>query len=219
MAESKPWLEMELASQFRPVMAPEGLWDRIQSPARQASPPVRSQLPVWLALAATVLLASVALFWQAQGGLRDMAQLTSQDLRVLADAAQGVSLQSDDPRVIVKWLKSKGNIELELPSAAPGKVHLLGAKLVELRGTLIAAVAYHIGNDDSATLLVSRKKRSAFWNAGATSKHLFTRVATERGTNVFSWSTRDQNFAVAWAGLSDPQSACLLCHADLHGRM
>ena len=217
MAESKPWLEMELARQFRPVMAPEGLWDRIQSPPEPK--PVTTQFPVWLALAAVVLLTSVLVFWQSSGDLRDMTQLTGRDLRVLADSAQGVSLQSDDPRAIVKWLKNKGNIELDLPSGEPGRVHLLGAKLVELRGTLIAAVAYHIGNDDSATLLVSRKKRSAFWNAGATSKHLFTRVATERGTNVFSWSTRDQNFAVAWAGLSEPQSACLLCHADLHGRM
>lgn len=219
MAEIKPWLEMELANQFRPVMAPEGLWDRIQSPAPPLPRPLRAQFPVWLALAATVLLAAVTLLWQSRGGLRDMAQLSDQDLRVLADASQGVSFQSEDPGQITKWLKNKGSIDLELPSGGPGGVHLLGAKLVELRGTLIAAVAYHIGNDDSATLLVSRKKRSAFWNAGATSKHLFTRVATERGTNVFSWSTRDQNFAVAYAGVSDSQSACLLCHADLHGRL
>lgn len=217
MAEWKPWLEMELAQQLRPVGAPEELWDRINNPHRAPSRvPWHGALRV-SAFAAAILVVSAVMFWQTRNHLRDMAQITAQDLRVLADPSTGYTFRSEDPRQIRKWVKSKGNIEIELPSSPTGAVHLLGAKLVELRGTLIAAVAYHVG-DDSATLLVSRK-RTMFWDSNAESKHLFSRVATSQGTSLFSWSMREQNYAIAWAGVNDPQGACLLCHADLHGRL
>jgi hypothetical protein len=224
----KPWLEMELASQFRPVMAPEGLWDRLQSEsvpvAVGRAPKRRPQQLVLAALATAVLLLSASFAWQVRSHLRDLTQLTDQDLRAVSDASKGTAFPSDDPAQIRKWLKAKGNIEIALPSDRNDQVRLLGAKLVDLRGTLIATVAYHVGTeDDSATLLVCRKKSSFWnrvpWNTQTESKHLFTRVVTSRGTSLFAWSTKDQNYAVASTGQSDSRGACLLCHADSHARL
>ncbi|MES1260180.1 MAG: hypothetical protein ABUS49_00485 [Acidobacteriota bacterium] len=230
----KPWLERELANQLRPVKAPPGLWEKglweksLREKPGHVIPPVFPRrragwpLTLWPALAAAVLIVSAALFLQARMPLRDMTQITNQDLRVLADASTGSVFRSDDPNKIRHWVKTRGNIDIELPPNPVRGVHLLGAKLVELRGTLIAAVAYHIG-DEAATLLVSRK-RAAFWSGDRTSKHLFTQVATSQGpanmgSNMLSWSMREQNYAIAYTGTGDPQAGCLLCHADLHGRL
>ena len=221
MADRNPWLERELTSQLRPVMAPDGLWEQIAGGARPVDRRRRFSPVLWLGLwpafAAAVLIAAAAFFLQARTQLREMAQISEQDLVVLADPASGVSFRSEDGSSIRKWVKSRGNIEIELPPNPTGAVHLLGAKLVELRGMLIAVVAYHVGND-SATLLVA-KRRSLFRSGGDNSRHLFASVATPSGSNLVSWGMRDQNYAIVSTGLGDPQAGCLLCHAEMHGRL
>ena len=234
MAEFKPWLEMELASQFSPARAPEGLWEKIESSAVVSADRTRPRniwadwvrVFAWPAFAAVALLLSAGVFWEARSHVRDMAQLSNQDLRVVADASTGVVICSDNPRQIRNWLKDQANIEVEAPTGLAGPVRVLGAKLVRLPGSLIATVAYHMESaGDSATLLVSRKRSSfwagSFWPEGVTSRAMYNRLTADWGANrnPFSGNPQDQNFSVTMAGLNENHGACHLCHVDLHGRL
>jgi hypothetical protein len=211
-------MENELRRQFRPVTAPDALWDRIRESRPRRVEPVQSawRIPV---LATLLVLISAGLFIEIRSSratVHDMAQLTDQELQAFADPSNGETFPSDDPAQIRDWIKAKGNIDVELPSSRSGAVRLLGAKLVSLRGALIAAVAYSIGKD-SATLLVSR--RAGCCNATAGSRHMLSKVSTSGGKSLFSWDMKDQTYTIAYAGTNDPQSGCLLCHADTRGRL
>jgi hypothetical protein len=216
------FLHTELRRQLHPVAAPEALWERIQDSRTHSRS--RSKYPVrrvWAVpvLATLLVLLTAGLLWgirQSRTHLSDFAQLTDQDLSTLADASNGESLLSGDPSEIRNWVKAKGNIDIELPSGPSRAVRLLGTKLVQLRGTLIAAVAYRVGNV-SATLLVSR--RTACCNQSAGTNHLFSKAGTTRGESLVSWNMREQSYTIAWTGAADSQSACLLCHADVHARL
>lgn len=212
------WIETELHRQFRPVTAPDALWERIhQNRPRPVAPaPSVWRMPV---LATLVVLISAGLFVElrnSRASVRDMAQVTDQELRLFADPSTGQTFPSDDPAKIRNWIKAKGNIDVELPSSRSAAVRLLGARLVSVRGALIAAVAYTVG-EDSATLLVSR--RTACCNATAGSRHLFSKVNTSGGKSLFSWDMKEQTYTIAYAGANDPQGGCLLCHADAPGRL
>jgi hypothetical protein len=142
--------------------------------------------------------------------LRQFAPVSDQELRVLADPSSGVSIASDDPMKIRDWVKSRSSIEVEIPSTRSEAIRLLGAKLVQLRGSLVAAIAYRVGAD-SATLVVTK---AACCNADAGSRHLFSKAGTAGGTALVSWEMRDQAYTIAYAGSGALHGACQLCHAE-----
>jgi hypothetical protein len=220
------WMEDELRSQMRPVAAPEALWDKVQHARTQAkltgkSRPSSSVRPLWFmpVCAAMLVLMTAGLLWgirQSRGHLRDRAPLTDQELRVLADNSLGESYSSDNPAQIRNWVKSRSSIDIEMPSSRSEAIHLLGAKIVQLHGSLIAAVAYKVGLD-SATLLVSRQAECC--NAGASSRHLISRTETAAGIGLASWNMREQTYTIAYTCSGEPQGACQLCHADARNRL
>jgi anti-sigma factor RsiW len=192
------WLEMELARQLRPVAAPEGLWDRIHEPQ---TPRRASSFGLWPIAAALLLMGSGIVAWRislARDPVSAMQKLAQREL----SGPQRYDLYSEDPLEIRTWVKTKANIDLDLPGS--GAVRLLGARLIRLDGEPVAAVGYKIG-DNAATLLVCRKR-----SGGATSaKHVFSRV----NARLFTWTMREQVYTIASAA-KDPQAACLLCHAN-----
>jgi hypothetical protein len=170
-------------------------------------------------LATLLVVISSGLFLQirnSRAAARDMAQITDQELRLFADPSAGQSFPSNDPAEIRDWIKAKGNIDVELPTSRSEAIRLLGAKLVSVRGALVAAVAYSIGKD-SATLFVSRS--TVCCNSAGGSRHLLSKVSTSGGKNLLSWEMKKQTYTIAYAGDNDPQGGCLLCHADAHGRL
>ena len=50
--------------------------------------------------------------------------------------------------------------------------------------------------------------------SAATSKHLFSPVQSAGSARLFTWSMRQQEYTIAFAGAKDPQGACLLCHVN-----
>jgi hypothetical protein len=131
----------------------------------------------------------------------EMARLAEHEL-----VASSLDFRSDDPAEIRRWVKAKVNVDIDLP-AGPPVVRLLGARLIQFKGTPVAAVAYRVGDDDAALLVMP--KRSA-----ATARHQFSRVDSAGSVRLFAWSMRRQEYAIAFAGTRDPQDACLLCHAN-----
>ena len=204
-----PWLEMELSRQLGPVAAPEALWDRIEE--RQVS---RREKPVswalWPIAAALLLMASGGMAWtiaMARDPGAGMAKLAERELRAIADNSRSLDFRSDDAAEIQTWVKAKTNIDIELP-AGRSAVRLLGACVIRLKGTPVAAVAYRVG-DEAAALLVMEKHAAA-----TSSRHLFSQVASAGNARLFSWGMRRQEYMIAFAGTKDPHGACLVCHVN-----
>ena len=149
MSDLRPWLEMELTRQLSPVTAPPELWTAIQErPVKQRV--ATGGWVLWPAVAFMLLFACGALF----RNMRDITQLTGQELRSLADSAPACDFWSDDPAEIRNWVKSKGNIDIEIPAERSGANRLAGARLLHVRGNVVAAIAYRMSSG-AATLLVS----------------------------------------------------------------
>jgi hypothetical protein len=180
---------MELTRQLSPVAAPESLWNSMQTP-RTRRQVTRRDWVLRPALAPMLFFACGAVLWN----MRDITQLTGQEVRSLTNPSQACDCWSDDPVAIRNWVKSKGNIDVDLPAQRSGAVRLIGARLVEVRGTLVAAISFHVESgveNGAATLLVSNRRFS--------------------GPDLVSWNMGGQVYEVASAG-SDSQAACLLCH-------
>ena len=201
------WLEGELARQLSPTAAPDALWSRIALAPRKA---VRAE-PAWLlwpAVAAVFALACAGLLWelaQARGPMRDTTQLTPQELRTLASNTRPFDFASDNPAALRRWVKSKTDIDIEMPNGHSGAIRLLGARLATVRGLLIASISYKVG-DDAAVLFVSRRS-GAGWRLAA-AKHAFAKSEP----NLVTWNMGRQVYTIAFAGTGDSRGACLLCH-------
>lgn len=149
MSDFRPWLEMELTRQLSPVTAPPSLWQSIETrPTMQRV--TTGGWVLWPAVAFMLLFACGALL----RNVRDITQLTGQELRSLADSPQACDFWSDDPAEIRNWIKSKGNIDVEIPAERSGAIRLAGARLLRVRGNVVAAIAYRM-TGGAATLLVS----------------------------------------------------------------
>ena len=152
MSDLKPWLEMELARQLSPVAAPASLWNSIGDRQSRQRASVGGWV-LWPAVALMLFFACGALLWS----MRDITQLTRSELRSLAGAGQACNFWSDDPAEIRNWVKSKGNMDVDIPVDDSGAVRPMGARMVRVRGTLVAAIAYRMSSG-AATLLVSSRR-------------------------------------------------------------
>jgi hypothetical protein len=194
---------MELSRQLGPVAAPESLWDRIEQPQipRREKP---ASWALWPIAAALLLMASGGAAWRiaiARDAGAGLARLAEDELR-----SGSLDFRSDDAAEIRSWVKAKTNIDIELP-AGRSPVRLLGACVIRLKGIPVAAVAYRVG-DDAAALLVMEK------GSAAAPRHLFSHPESAGSARLISWSMRRQEYMIAVAGTKDPHGACLVCHVN-----
>jgi hypothetical protein len=217
-----PWLELELARQLSPVSAPESLWDRIEQP-RVPRRQSRFHRALWPVAAMAALMVSSLAAWRvgiARNPAADIEKLAGQELLGLTGNPRRLDFRSEDPRQIRNWVKANADIDLDLPAdrllSGSSDVRLLGARLIERRGTRIAAIAYRV-RDGAAALLVSRGRSTAEANS-ATPTHRFARLESAGNAWLVSWSMREQVYALASSVANDPQAACLLCHANPPGQ-
>ena len=127
MENSRQWLENELARQLAPVEAPPSLQLRLRP-----REPRGSGWNLWPVLALLMLFAGGDLLWQF-ARLRHIAQFGG-------DSAHASGFWSDNPAEIRNWLKTKGNIEVDLPVQPSGSTRVVGARLVNAHGTMVAAI-------------------------------------------------------------------------------
>ena len=157
----------ELARQLAPVKAPESLWDRIHG--RQGGVRRRvSQGWVFWAAAAIVVLAVTGIA-HYRGEDNDPDKFADHELALRAHHA-GFDYRSDNFEDTRAWVKARANIDIDVPSGRPaearGEVHLVGVRMVELRGLPIAAIDYRVG-EEAATLFVSGKRPGVTGNMEA----------------------------------------------------
>jgi len=199
------WLDLELSHHLAPVEAPEALWDRIQSgsvrrPERRragwvAWPITAWPIAAWPIAAILTLMAAAGTLWLVAKGEEpalDLHQLAIEQLRHW----QPLELHSSDPAQISAWMRRAG-LEVRLPAERNRAVRLVGARIIETRGTRVGAVEYQVGGD-TAVLLVA--------HAGP---------AVDGGHGNVAWRAQGQSYALASSNQERPDEPCLLCHASL----
>ena len=184
------WLDLELSHHLAPVTAPDALWDRVLSRAGREACPTRRAWPI---AAILTLAAAAGTLWLVAKGAEpalDLRQLAIEQLL----HPEPLALHTDDPRLISAWMRQAG-LEVAFPSTRSGAVQLVSAGILEKRGARIGAVAYRVGTDTTATLLVARARNGA-----------------DTGHGLLFWRTRGQSYALACSNPDRPEAACLLCH-------
>lgn len=191
------WLELEIAQELAPTLAPDDLWERVEIGLAARRAPVavmRRQVPRWPIAAIVTLMVAAATLWLAAKGQEPAPNLEALAQEELRDHAP-LDLRSSDPAEITAWMREHADVSVSLP--ARSSAHLAGVRLIRKGGVRVAAVEYTVGGA-SATLLAAR---------------LGPAPATPHGRP--SWRSGDQGFALACADAERPEAACLLCHASL----
>ncbi len=205
------WLADKLREELRPATAPDRLWARIQAPAAASRAETGPTRFLWPAIALLMLLASADLLWEfskARGSLRQFAQPDPSTIASLASAADACDIYSNDPVRLRQWVKSHSGIEIALPDHPPS-VKVVGARVVNLRGTLVASLKY-----EAISGSPEKDRTVVIWK-GNPGKKPHTASNRMAGTEMVSWTQGETVFA---AEGSSAREACLLCHPEgTHG--
>jgi hypothetical protein len=206
------WLEKELARQLAPVAAPESLWDRVNSRQRKPRRRISLEWAFWPVAAAMLLLTLAGIIGTLKAD-RNPDRLTEQELAAVGAPGE-YEFRSDSFDETRAWVKAEANIDIDVPSSSgtTGHVRLLGARLIRLRGSRLAAIDYRVG-DQAATLLVSGKRAGLTGNTEE-SPHLFSRTNPAGNERLVSWNMRNQAYTIAYSGPKNSRAACLLCHTN-----
>ena len=178
------WLESELQRGLREVKAPPDLWDRVQA-GRAVQPNPRPRRLVW-AMAATVILAAVALSYQARRG----------GVSTVIDSST-LAFHCENPSQLRAWVRAKTGLDVPMRSSLPESIQLIGASA---RGNAVE-VAYRAGGSE-ASLLVSRA------DGAVDIPH------NHAGGARSTWVMAGERFTLACDNPADAQLACKLCHLD-----
>jgi len=193
MSESS-WLERELQAGLAPVVAPAGLWYRIQAPKGTGS------RLLWPVIAVLMLLASAELLWQ----LRAVTRPSSSELAAIAADSDQCDLWSTDPARIRQWVKTHSGIEIALPPHSTS-ARLVGARVLKVKGTTVASLAFESSG---------RRGNMLVWRGEEHARH----AAPTRDAQLISWTQGENVFAVSAANEMTARGACMLCHPEgTHG--
>jgi hypothetical protein len=210
----RSWIESELTRQFRPVHAPDTLWQSIHEQRRPLRTRSRITAAVWIP-ALTLLALSVGLSARLTTTPINAADLRS--LSATAGAPDRIEFRSGDPNQIRAWVKERSGIDISFPEKLPAtgeNVSLVGARLVRLKGTPLAEVTCRVGQHFVSMLVANRPVRSG---AGRKLRHEDLRIESAADMRLISWNMGAERYMMALTDTYDFHKACLLCHADPPG--
>jgi hypothetical protein len=199
--------------QLAQVKAPDSLWAQIERERRsqQTQSRVRSTVRVkagwvlWPAVATILLLATGDLAWEV-GRARATMRLSDSDLASIS-AGTGTRVDSSDPAAIRAWVKARTNMDVDLNCGGAGKVQLAGARLINFRDKLVAAISYKLDGNDG--LMFVSKKGLVFERARSNAAE----------TRLVSWGGRNRSFSLTYPPVRALDPACVQCHVEGHGQL
>ena len=210
---SQAWLETQLVRQLAQVKAPDSLWAQIERARRsqQAQSRMRNTVRMkagwvfWPAVATILLLATGDLAWEV-GRARATMRLSDSELAAISTGT-GTRIDSSDPAAIRIWVKARTNMDVDLNCGGARKVQLAGARLINFRDKLVAAISYKLDGNDG--LMFVSKKGLVFERARASAAE----------TRLVSWSGRNQSFSLTYPPVRSLDPACVQCHVEGHGQL
>jgi hypothetical protein len=194
-------LEANLVRHLGPVPAPDLLWERLHDRLRERRAPRKRELHwrLWTVAAMAIFVCCGAVAWHGAAVHDRQAELEALAGQEVGNTAAAEFCSSDAGKVR-GWIKANAGVDVEIPQGgamgSSSRVELLGARCVRQSGQRVAAVIYKV-DGDPATLLIAKS------SAGG----------SEHTGRSLAWGMRNQVYALAVSGTSDPHHACLLCHA------
>jgi len=134
-----------------------------------------------------------------------------------------LQIHSGSPQAVTGWLAGKVAFPFRLPnsqaqSGSPG-YRLLGATLVDYRGSRAALVTYEAPQNDTISLLVASSNYAVV--AGGTevrSGDLVFHHRIDSGLQVITWSNHGLAYALVSRAAGSARGSCLVCHQSMADR-
>lgn len=135
-----------------------------------------------------------------------------------------LQIQSDSPQTVTGWLAGKVAFPFRLPdsqaqsSDRPG-YRLLGARLVDYRGSQAGLVTYEAPQNDTISLLVASSNYAVV--AGGVevrSGDLMFHHRVDSGFQVITWSNHGLAYALVSRATGSARGSCLVCHQSMADR-
>lgn len=150
---------------------------------------------LWPVIAAVLILATGDLAWEAG------------KTKIAGVFASGNRLYSSDPVAIRAWVKARTNKDVELNCGGAGKIQFAGARIIDLRDKLVAAISYRLDGNEGLMLVADR---GADLQTASGDRSVWNRT----GANGMG-----QTLALTYPPVRDMDSSCVSCHVDGHRQL
>jgi anti-sigma factor RsiW len=135
-----------------------------------------------------------------------------------------LQIQSDSPQVVTEWLAGKVAFPFQLPNAeaqSSGRpaYRLLGARVVDFRGSQAGLVTYQAPQNDTISLLVASSNYAVV--AGGVevrSGGLVFHDRVDSGFQIITWSNHGLAYALVSRAVGSARGSCLVCHQSMADR-
>jgi anti-sigma factor RsiW len=135
-----------------------------------------------------------------------------------------LQIRSDSPQAVTEWLAGKVAFPFQLPdsqaqtSGRPG-YRLLGARVVDYRGSQAGLVTYEAPQNDIISLLVASTNYAVV--AGGVevrSAGLVFHHRIDSGFQIITWSNHGLAYALVSRAAGSARGSCLVCHQSMADR-
>ena len=220
---------MRLAASLHPVAAPAGLWAQIWSAREAQAAPFENVWSDRLAWVAAAMVMTVLGFAGWYTALREPLKLHAASpaasslersawelhtQRLRSDLILGV--ETADIAELRRYVESAAGLHASIPVqrvAEDGRrLHMVGAKAVNLHGVRSALIAYEV-DGEPVTLLTARLEDVADGpEAAVFAKDV--RYRTDAGRKTLTWGTAGQAYVMVSSLPRLGAEGCMVCHTD-----
>jgi anti-sigma factor RsiW len=135
-----------------------------------------------------------------------------------------LEIRSDSPQAVTGWLAGKVAFPFRLPdsqaqSGGAPAYRLLGARVVDYRGSQAGLVTYEAPQNDTISLLVASSKYAVV--AGGVevrSGDLVFHHRMDAGFQIITWSNHGLTYALVSRAAGSARGSCLVCHQSMADR-
>jgi anti-sigma factor RsiW len=135
-----------------------------------------------------------------------------------------LQIRSDSPQAVTEWLAGKVAFPFHLPdsqaqSSGLPSYRLLGARVVDYRGSQAGLVIYEAPQNDTISLLVASSNYAVV--AGGVevrSGGLVFHHRIDSGFQIITWSNHGLAYALVSRAAGSARSSCLVCHQSMADR-
>jgi anti-sigma factor RsiW len=135
-----------------------------------------------------------------------------------------LQIRSDSPQAVTQWLAGKVAFPFKLPdsqaqSSGLPAYRLLGARVVDYKGSQAGLVTYEAPQNDTISLLVASSNYAVV--AGGVevrSGSLVFHHRIDSGFQIITWSNHGLAYALVSRAAGSARGSCLVCHQNMADR-
>jgi mycothiol system anti-sigma-R factor len=140
--------------------------------------------------------------------------------RTYLDGKLPLEIESDSPEAVTAWFAGKVPFDFRLPTSQSlpndkPAYRLVGARLVNYKGSDAALILYAMKNEHISLLVASNKSAMAAGGEEIRSGALTFHYQTKAGFNVITWSTHGLTYAQVSSLHTSAHQSCLVCHQNM----